>query len=52
MQADRDKLINLQDELNKRVIGQDHALKLVSEAIIRQRAGIKDDKNQSAHFYS
>ncbi len=50
MQADRDKLINLQDELNKRVIGQDHALKLVSEAIIRQRAGIKDDKKPIGSF--
>ena len=42
LQADREKLLHLQDEMSKRVIGQDHALKLVSEAIIRQRAGIKD----------
>ncbi|MFA5720048.1 MAG: AAA family ATPase [Acholeplasmataceae bacterium] len=50
MQADREKLIHLKDELNKRVIGQDHALKLVSEAIIRQRSGIKDDKKPIGSF--
>ncbi len=50
MQADKDKLINLQSELNKRVIGQDHALKLISEAILRQRAGIKDDKKPIGSF--
>ena len=42
VQADRDKLIHLEDALKERVIGQDHALKLISDAIIRQRAGIKD----------
>jgi len=42
VQADRDKLIYLEDALKERVIGQDHALKLISDAIIRQRAGIKD----------
>ena len=43
LQADREKITPpKKDELAKRVIGQDHALKLVSEAIIRQRAGIKD----------
>ncbi len=40
--GDREKLKNLESNLMKRVIGQDHALKLVSNAIIRQRAGIKD----------
>ena len=50
LQADRDKLLNLKNELNKRVIGQDHALKLVSEAIIRQRAGIKDDRKPIGSF--
>ncbi|MDY0023974.1 MAG: AAA family ATPase, partial [Candidatus Izemoplasmatales bacterium] len=43
MQGDRDKLINLADELKKRVIGQDQAITLVSDAIIRQRAGIKNE---------
>ena len=42
VQGDKDKLLNLKDTLAKRVIGQDEALELVSDAIIRQRAGIKD----------
>jgi len=50
MQEDREKLLNLQKELKKRVIGQDHALKLVSDAIIRQRAGIKDENRPIGSF--
>ncbi len=42
MQGDREKLMGLADELRKRVIGQDNAIQLVADAIIRQRAGIKD----------
>lgn len=42
MQGDREKLMNLADELRKRVIGQDNAIQLVADAILRQRAGIKD----------
>lgn len=42
IQGDRDKLIHLAEELKKRVIGQDQAIELVSDAIIRQRAGIKN----------
>ena len=40
--GEREKLIHLEDNLAKRVKGQDEALKLVSEAIIRARSGIKD----------
>ena len=40
--GDKEKVINLKSTLQKRVIGQDEALTLVSDAIIRQRAGIKD----------
>ena len=43
LQGDRDKLIHLEAELKKRVIGQDDAVKLVADAIIRQRAGIKNE---------
>ena len=43
MEGDREKLMNLSEELRKRVIGQDKAIKLISDAIIRQRAGIKDE---------
>ena len=40
--GDKEKVINLKATLEKRVIGQDEALTLVSDAIMRQRAGIKD----------
>jgi ATP-dependent Clp protease ATP-binding subunit ClpB len=50
MQGDRDKLINLSDELKKRVIGQDEAVNLVSDAIIRQRAGIKNENRPIGSF--
>ena len=50
MQGDRDKLINLADELRKRVIGQDEAVNLVSDAIIRQRAGIKNEDRPIGSF--
>ncbi len=50
MQGDREKLINLADELKKRVIGQDQAIELVSDAIIRQRAGIKNENRPIGSF--
>ncbi|HPD99840.1 MAG TPA: AAA family ATPase [Bacillota bacterium] len=50
MQGDRDKLINLASELKKRVIGQDEAVTLVSDAIIRQRAGIKNENRPIGSF--
>ncbi len=50
LQGDRDKLINLADELKKRVIGQDQAITLVSDAIIRQRAGIKNEARPIGSF--
>ncbi|MCI5745312.1 MAG: AAA family ATPase [Erysipelotrichaceae bacterium] len=50
MQGDRDKLLNLKQTLQKRVIGQDEALELISNAIIRQRAGIKDQNRPIGSF--
>jgi ATP-dependent Clp protease ATP-binding subunit ClpB len=50
MQGDRDKLINLATELKKRVIGQDQAIELISDAIIRQRAGIKNENRPIGSF--
>lgn len=50
LSSDREKLLNLESELKKRVIGQDHAIKLVSDAIIRQRAGIKDANRPIGSF--
>lgn len=48
--GDREKLRHLASLLGKRVLGQDHALKLISDAIIRQRAGIKDEKKPIGSF--
>ena len=42
MEGEREKLLHLEDILHKRVIGQDEAVRLVSEAILRSRAGIAD----------
>ena len=50
MQGDREKLLGLKETLKKRVIGQDEALELVSNAIIRQRAGIKDQNRPIGSF--
>ncbi len=48
--GEKEKLINLQTNLEKRVKGQDKALKLVSEAIIRARSGIKDPNRPIGSF--
>ena len=48
--TERDKLLHLEDNLRKRVKGQDRALHLVSEAIIRARAGIKDPNRPIGSF--
>ncbi|MBR1416991.1 MAG: AAA family ATPase [Bacilli bacterium] len=48
--SEKDKLINLKDNLGKRVKGQDEALKLVSNAIIRSRSGIKDPNKPIGSF--
>ena len=48
--GEREKLIHLEDNLAKRVKGQDKALKLVSEAIIRARSGIKDPNRPIGSF--
>ena len=52
MEGDKEKLLNLKETLQKRVIGQDEALTLVSDAIIRQRAGIKDQNRPIGSFLS
>ena len=48
--SEKDKLLHLFDRLKARVIGQDNALKLVSEAIIRARSGIKDPNKPIGSF--
>lgn len=50
MSGDKEKLLQLESKLQSRVIGQDHAIKLVSDAIIRQRAGIKDQQKPIGSF--
>ena len=48
--SEKDKLLNLEKNMKKRVIGQDNAIKLVSDAIIRARAGIKDPNRPIGSF--
>ncbi len=48
--GEREKLLHLEENMKKRVKGQDEALKLVSEAIIRARAGIKDPSKPIGSF--
>ena len=50
MEGERDKLLHLEDTLHKRVIGQDEAVKRVSEAILRSRAGIQDPNRPIGSF--
>lgn len=48
--GEKDKVLNLKETLRRRVIGQDQAVELVSDAIIRQRAGIKDQNRPIGSF--
>ena len=50
MEGDKEKLLKLEDELHKRVVGQDEGVRLVSEAILRARAGIKDPRRPIGSF--
>ena len=50
MQSEREKLLHLEEELHRRVIGQDEAIKAVSDAVRRSRAGLQDPKRPIASF--
>jgi ATP-dependent Clp protease ATP-binding subunit ClpB len=50
LQSEREKLLNLEDELHKRVIGQDEAITAVADAIRRSRAGLNDPKKPIGSF--
>ena len=50
MQSEREKLLHLEEELHKRVIGQDEAIRAVSDAVRRSRAGLQDPKRPIASF--
>lgn len=49
-QGEKEKILNLEENMKQRVKGQDEALKLVSEAIIRSRSGIKDENRPIGSF--
>ncbi len=51
LQSEREKLLNLEDELHKRVVGQDEAIEAVADAIRRSRAGLQDAKNLLDHLF-
>ena len=50
LQSEREKLLHLEDELHKRVVGQDEAIAAVSDAIRRSRAGLQDPKRPVGSF--
>ena len=50
LQSEREKLLNLEDELHKRVIGQDEGITAVSDAVRRSRAGLQDPKRPIGSF--
>ncbi|UOB17636.1 ATP-dependent chaperone ClpB [Abyssalbus ytuae] len=50
LQSEREKLLNLEDELHKRVVGQEEAIQAVSDAIRRSRAGLQDSKKPIGSF--
>ena len=50
MQSEREKLLHLENELHKRVVGQDEAIRAVSDAIRRSRAGLQDAKRPIGSF--
>lgn len=50
MQSEREKLLHLEDELHRRVVGQEEAIKAVSDAVRRSRAGLQDPKRPIGSF--
>lgn len=50
MQTEREKLLHLEDELHKRVVGQDEAIAAVADAVRRSRAGLQDEKRPIGSF--
>jgi len=50
LQGEREKLLHLDEELHRRVIGQDEAVKAVADAVLRARAGVKDPKRPIGSF--
>lgn len=50
LQSEKDKLLRLEEELHKRLIGQDEAVRAVSDAVRRNRAGLQDDERPIGSF--
>ncbi len=50
MEGEKDKILHLEDHLKKRVVGQDEAIKAISDTIIRSRAGLKDPNRPIGSF--
>jgi ATP-dependent Clp protease ATP-binding subunit ClpB len=50
LQSEREKLLHLEDELHKRVVGQDEAIEAISDAVRRSRAGLQDSKRPIGSF--
>ncbi len=50
LQSEREKLLNLEDELHKRVVGQEEAIEAISDAVRRSRAGLQDTKRPIGSF--
>ncbi|MEG1026830.1 MAG: ATP-dependent chaperone ClpB, partial [Flavobacterium sp.] len=50
LQTDREKLLNLEDELHKRVVGQEEAIEAISDAVRRSRSGLQDPKKPIGSF--
>ncbi|MGL4364166.1 MAG: ATP-dependent chaperone ClpB [Bacteroidales bacterium] len=50
LQSERAKLLNLEDELHKRVVGQDEAIEAIANAVRRNRAGLQDEKRPIGSF--
>ena len=50
LQSEREKLLHLEDELHKRVVGQDEAIEAISDAVRRSRAGLQDTKRPIGSF--
>ena len=51
LQSEIEKLLHLEDELHKRVIGQDEAIEAIANSIRRSRAGLQDNKTSNRFFY-
>jgi ATP-dependent Clp protease ATP-binding subunit ClpB len=50
LQSEREKLLNLEDELHQRVVGQHEAIRAVADAVRRSRAGLQDEKRPIGSF--